>query len=67
MRCLAPASPHHAATSPLAQKGGKTNNIMKYIAIIALAVTALSLSACAHKDTGSSSTTSSTSSTGYHK
>lgn len=39
---------------------------MKYIAIIALAVTALSLSACAHKDEGHSSATTS-SSTGYHK
>lgn len=39
---------------------------MKIVAIIALAAMALSFSACAHKDTGSTTTTSH-SSTGYSK
>lgn len=38
---------------------------MKYLAIIALAVTALSLGACSHKDT--STTTTHSASTGYTK
>ncbi len=40
---------------------------MKIIAIIALAAAAIGLSACAHKDTGSSYSGSTTTSTGYHK
>lgn len=52
-----------SATCPLAQKGGKIR--MKYLAIIALSVMALSLGACASKS--STSTASTTASTGYSK
>ena len=62
---LSPQTTNIAALCPLAKKGGETTNIMKYIAMIALAAMALSLGACASKS--STSTTSTTASTGYKK
>ena len=58
---------HHAARAYWLRKEG--NQIMKYLAIIALTVVALSFGACAKKDTGysGSTTTSHSSSTGYSK
>jgi len=54
-----------AASCPLAQKGGE-NKKMKYLAIIAVAVMAIGLGACASKP-ASTSTTSTTASHGYSK
>ena len=56
--------PFSVASAHWRRKGGK--HYMKYLAIIALAVAALSLGACSHKDTSSTTTTHSAS-TGYSK
>ena len=55
-----------AASCPLAQKGGEIKN-MKYLAIIAVAVMALGLGACASKTAATTSSTSTTASHGYSK
>ena len=40
---------------------------IKILALVAVAISALSLGACAHKEEVSTSTGASTTSTGYHK
>jgi len=60
-----PQTTNIPATCPLAKKGGETKK-MKYLAIIALAAMALSLGACASKES-TTAQTSTTASTGYSK
>jgi hypothetical protein len=55
--------PRHLPTG----KERRENKIMKYLAIIALAALALSLGACASKESSSSMSASTTASTGYSK
>jgi hypothetical protein len=70
--CFQPQKFKHPIRATLAPKGVTTQNTMKYLAILVLAASALSLSACADREqTHSTATTSSTyapaPSTGYQK